>query len=309
GWDDLAFFDAFLAFFVIFIGDWQHFYHSHSPNVPIPPFHLTPDEVQQKMANEMIATGHPLSKSIDASTVIQASSVIRAENDNEQKTHELTTVIVTENDSPQHAMDGDGDGDGDNPSHRRRSFSQSMSASQSLQYSINVEGRHTTDEVDHANTTQKVKMTVSSSSSTPSTPTMTSVSLSKSSAGGSYIGGLKSWGTKIYKAAANSVSSMSTTATANGTSDTNHHKDSLEHESNGNFGRIKDRWAEKSLKRQNKQESRNTYDEQGLRYLKVLCQSQLFRIWFVQQQEHALHPDTKLQVLQVCLINFINKTK
>eukprot|EP01083_Nonionella_stella_P038470 104674_1 len=41
GWDDLAFYDAFLAFFVLFIGDWRNFYDETNRNVPKPPYHLS----------------------------------------------------------------------------------------------------------------------------------------------------------------------------------------------------------------------------------------------------------------------------
>ncbi len=46
GWDDLAFYDAFLAFFVLFIGDWRNFYDEQNKNVPKPPYHLSSEYME-----------------------------------------------------------------------------------------------------------------------------------------------------------------------------------------------------------------------------------------------------------------------
>lgn len=51
GWDDLAFYDAFLAFFVLFIGDWKNFYDASNKNVPKPPYHLS-SEYENRDNNE-----------------------------------------------------------------------------------------------------------------------------------------------------------------------------------------------------------------------------------------------------------------
>ena len=48
GWDDMAFFDAFLAFFVLLIGDWTKFYSKERPDVPHAPKHLAIEETTQQ---------------------------------------------------------------------------------------------------------------------------------------------------------------------------------------------------------------------------------------------------------------------
>ena len=48
GWDDLAFYDAFLAFFVLFVGDWRNFYDENNKLTPKPPYHLSWNEADHQ---------------------------------------------------------------------------------------------------------------------------------------------------------------------------------------------------------------------------------------------------------------------
>ncbi|ETO09650.1 DENN domain-containing protein 1B isoform 1 [Reticulomyxa filosa] len=98
GWDDLAFFDAFLAFFVVFIGDWHNFFNSHSPTAPIPPFHMTTEETQRKMLADIIQSGHPLAKNMQMQSPAShsASSSMASQikdKEAEEQTHQKAASI------------------------------------------------------------------------------------------------------------------------------------------------------------------------------------------------------------------------
>ncbi|ETO18040.1 hypothetical protein RFI_19255 [Reticulomyxa filosa] len=292
GWDDLAFFDAFLAFFVVFIGDWQNFYHAHSPDTPIPPFQLATEEVQYKMLADMIKAGHPLAKKIQSEglnpTTSTTTTNTNAASTGTTATTTATTIATTTTTTTTATAPA-------TPSAKsrvwteefevapidndERVFSQSMHSMSSPKLASKAAEEH-----QHSGASMSMSaISPSASSSSSSSPSLNLGNKTSSSIGGKYMDGLKSWGGKIYKAAANTVTSK------NGANDNDDDfVDTPDNDNNGGkSGRQKDR--------SKKQETRYSYDEEALKFLGQFCHSQLFQTWFVRQQENA---STKLNAIQ-----------
>jgi len=63
--------------------------------------------------------------------------------------------------------------------------------------------------------------------------------------------------------------------------------------------KMKQKMRERVHKKHAKNENLVTYDVEALRYIELLCQSQLFQTWFVRQQKDTLDPFTKQSGIQV----------
>ncbi|ETO22352.1 hypothetical protein RFI_14845 [Reticulomyxa filosa] len=301
GWDDSAFFDAFLAFFVVFVGDWQNYFHAHSPTVPIPPFHLASEDVQLRVLDDILRSGHPVGKTLAKKVrpfeiaLAQGSGINKQELATETTTTTTTTTMATTepiDERPSHENGVDDNLD-TIASHPRLSYSRSESTSRSEdQTSSIVIGEN--EEATESKKIQRREAIVNGPSSssmlshTAMTTTMmtavtsTSTSTSTSSLGGKYMAELKNWKHKWQRVAGKRNVSIG---------------------GGGSFKLISatERLVRRTTRKQNKKALHITYDEEVLIYFQRMCQSQFFQSWFVRQKEDALHPHTKLQGMQVHL--------
>lgn len=97
GWNDNAIYDTWLAFFVIFIGDWKKFLNVSNPSMPQPPFHLGTDPDNENEMTERHSRKNSDSFSVTFTTTENSGSNVSLSTNNQSSESDMIVSSPTVN--------------------------------------------------------------------------------------------------------------------------------------------------------------------------------------------------------------------